>query len=125
MSLFTLDIAEILSGPTGTMQSFHFEQLLADNAFASVTCTTGLVMDIKLVRQDYGIECLIISLETTIDIPEEYIEWKEVSLSNQSREFHLKKLEKDTDDIQYINIHDVTIDLSQAIEEELLIAGLL
>jgi hypothetical protein len=74
MSLFTLDISDILTGPTGTMQAFHFEQSLPEEIFSGVVCTADLVMDIKLVKQDYGIECLITSLETTIDIPEECIE---------------------------------------------------
>ncbi len=124
MSLFSLDISEILGSPVGTLREFHFEQSLPKDTFSDVICTEDLIMDIKLVHQSYGIECLFISLETTINIPSESIEWKEISLSNQSREFHLKKSEKDTDDIQYIDTHDMIIDLTQAIEEELLIAGL-
>ncbi len=124
MSLFSLDVSEILGSPVGTIREFHFEQTLPDNTFSDVLCVEDLVMDIKLIHQSYGIECLFISLETTINIPSESIEWKEISLINQSREFHLKKSEKDTDDIQYIDTHDMIIDLAQAIEEELLIAGL-
>ncbi len=124
MSLFSLDISEILGSPIGTLREFHFEQALPEDTFSDVICRDDLIMDIKLVHQTYGIECLFSSLSTTIDIVSESIEWKEVSLSNQSREFHLKKSEKDTDDIQYIDMHDMMIDLTQAIEEELLIAGL-
>ncbi len=124
MSLFSLDISEILGSPIGTLREFHFEQSLPDDTFSDVICTDNLIMDIKLIHQSYGIECLFIALKTTIDIPSESIEGKEITLSNQSREFHLKKGEKDTDDIQYIDTHDMMIDLTQAIEEELLIAGL-
>ncbi len=124
MSLFSLDIAEILASPIGAIREFHFDQSLPDDTFNDVICTNNLLMNIKLVRQSYGIECLFVSLETTIDIPNESIENKEITLSNQSREFHLKKSDKDTDDIQYIDTHDMMIDLTQAIEEELLIAGL-
>lgn len=124
MSLFSLDISEILGSPVGTIREFHFEQTLPEDTFTDVICREELIMDIKLVHQSYGIECLFVSLETTIDIPSESIENKEILLTNQSREFHLKKSEKDTDDIQYIDTHDMTIDLTLAIEEELLIAGL-
>lgn len=124
MPLFSLDVSEILGSPVGTIREFHFEQTLPDNTFSDVICTEDLIMDIKLIHQSYGIECLFVSLDTTIDIPSESIEWKEITLSNQSREFHLKKSEKDTDDIQYIDTHDMMIDLTRAIEEELLIAGL-
>ncbi len=124
MSLFTLDIADILAWPVGTMQEFHFKQTIPEDTFSEVTCQDDLVMDIKIVHQSYGVECIFISLETTIDIPSESIEWKEISLNNQSREFHTKRLSDDADDIQYIDMHELTVDLTQAIEEELLIAGL-
>ncbi len=124
MSLFSLDISEILGSPVGTIREFHFEQSLPEDTFTDVICREDLIMDIKLVHQSYGVECLFVSLETAIDIPSESIENKEILLTNQSREFHLKKAEKDTDDIQYIDTHDMMIDLTQAIEEELLIAGL-
>lgn len=124
MSLFSLDIAEILSSPIGTMREFQFAQDLPTNTFSEVICEKNLIMDIKLIRQDYGIECLFLSLETTINIPSESIENKDIILKNQSREFHVKKHETDTDDIQYIDTHTMMIDLTQVIEEELLIAGL-
>lgn len=57
-------------------------------------------------------------------IPSESIEHKSLELENISREFHLKKKKEDTDDIEYINTHDATVDLSTIIEQELLIAGL-
>ena len=124
MSLFSLDISEILGSPVGTIREFHFEQAPPKDTFTDVICREDLIMDIKLVHQSNGVECLFVSLETTIDITSESIEGKEVTLANQSREFHLKKSEKDTDDIQYIDTHDMIIDLTRAIEEELLIAGL-
>ncbi len=124
MSLFALDIADILAWPVGTMQEFHFEQTLPDDTFTEVVCQDDLVMDIKIIHQSYGVECLIVSLQTTIDIPNESIEWKEIILTNQSREFHTKRLPNDADDIGYIDMHTLSIDLSQALEEELLIAGL-
>ncbi len=80
-------------------------------------------MNIKLIHQDYGINCIIQNLKTTITIASESIEKKIIELQNISREFHLKKTPKDTDDIEYIDTHDVTIDLTRIIEQELLIAG--
>ncbi|MEI6710815.1 MAG: hypothetical protein WCK88_00665 [bacterium] len=74
MSLFSLDISEILGSPVGTLREFHFEQSLPKDTFSDVICTEDLIMDIKLVHQSYGIECLFISLETTINIPSESIE---------------------------------------------------
>ena len=81
-------------------------------------------MTIKLLHQEYGIECILVALQTTIEIPSEGIENKEIEIIGVSREFHTKKQLQDTDDIQYINMHDGTIDLTEIIREELLIAGL-
>lgn len=74
MSLFSLDVSEILGSPVGTIREFHFEKTLPNDTFSDVMCTDELTMDIKLIHQSYGIECLFISLETTIDIPSESIE---------------------------------------------------
>lgn len=68
-------------------------------------------MHIKLARQEYGIECLLLSLTATIDIPDEGISGEEIELTDISREFHLKKKPTDTDEIEYINDRDMTIDL--------------
>lgn len=87
-------------------------------------CKENLSMHIKLVRQEYGINCFIQNLKTVVSIPSEELESVEISLENISREFHLKKRKEDTDDIEYINDHDATIDLSRVIEQELLIASL-
>ncbi len=81
-------------------------------------------MKIKLIRQDYGIECLLLHVQSTIEIPSEGIENKELNITNISREFHLKKQPQDPDDIQYIDIRESTIDLANIVREELLIAGL-
>lgn len=56
------------------MQEFHFEQTLPDDTFSEVVCQEDLVMDIKIIHQSYGVECLIVSLQTIIDIPSESIE---------------------------------------------------
>ncbi|MFA6079981.1 MAG: hypothetical protein WC753_00670 [Candidatus Gracilibacteria bacterium] len=124
MSLFSLDVSAILESPVGTLQEFHFEQIPPEDTFSEVICRGELVMDIKLIHQSYGIECVFVALKTTIDIPDESIQSEKVTLTNQSREFHLKKTPDDSDDIQYIDTHKLAIDLTQAIEEELLIAGL-
>jgi hypothetical protein len=49
-------------------------------------------MNIKLIRQEYGIECLLLHIESTIEIPSEGIENKELEITNISREFHIKKV---------------------------------
>ena len=76
------------------------------------------------MHQEYGIECMLADLRATIEIPSEGIEGKELEITGISREFHTKKQPRDTDDIQYINMHDGTVDLAQILREELLIAGL-
>ena len=81
-------------------------------------------MSIKLIRQEYGIECLLLDIEATVEIPSEGIEGKELEITNISREFHLKKQPRDPDDIQYIDIRESTVDLANIVREELLIAGL-
>lgn len=74
MSLFSLDISEILGSPVGTLREFHFEQTLPEDTFSDIICRDDLIMDVKLIHQTYGIECLFISLSTTIDIVSESIE---------------------------------------------------
>ena len=123
MSLFTIDISPLLHLPIGSISDFHFEQEIPMNTWDDLICETPLTMDIKLVRQEYGINCIIEELRTTITIPSESIEKKIIELQNISREFHVKKDPKDTDDIEYIDTHDTTIDLSKILEQELLIAG--
>lgn len=124
MSLFTIDISSLLSLPVGSISEFDFEQDIPEDTWEDLVCTQSLSMSVKLIREDYGINCLLQKISTTITIPSEGIEEKIVELDNISREFRLKKTEKDTDDIEYINLHDATIDLSRVIEQELLIAGL-
>jgi hypothetical protein len=124
MSLFTIDVSSLLSLPVGSISEFQFEQELPQDTWEDLICTESLRMSVKLIREDYGINCLLAEVATTITIPSEWLEGVSISLEHISREFHLKKTEKDTDDIEYINTHDATIDLSRVIEQELLIAGL-
>jgi len=124
MSLFTIDVSSLLQLPVGSISEFEFEQEIPTDTWEDLICEEPLSMDIKLVREDYGINCIIWSLSTTITIPSESIENKIIELNNISREFHLKKKKEDTDDIEYIDTHDATIDLSNILEQELLIAGL-
>lgn len=123
MPLFTIDISPLLHLPVGSISDFHFEQEIPTDTWDDLICETSLTMDIKLVRQEYGINCIIQELTTAITIPNESIENKIIELQNISREFHVKKDPKDTDDIEYIDTHDTTIDLSNILEQELLIAG--
>ena len=124
MSLFTIDVSSLLQLPVGSISEFHFEQEIPTDTWEDLLCEEVLSMSIKLVRQDYGINCIIQDLWTTITIPSESIENKGIELENISREFHLKKKPNDTDDIEYVDTHDATIDLSTIIQQELLIAGL-
>lgn len=123
MSLFTIDISSLLSLPIGSVSEFQFEEDIPSDTWEDLVCDEVLSMHIKLIRQEYGINCLIQDLKTTITIPSESIEKKIIELQNISREFHLKKSPKDTDDIEYIDTHDATIDLTRILEQELLIAG--
>ena len=124
MSLFTIDTSSLLQLPVGSISEFQFEQEIPTDTWEDLICEEPLSMNIKLVREDYGINCIIWSLSTSITIPSESIEDTIIELENISREFHLKKKKEDTDDIEYINTHDGTIDLARVIEQELLIAGL-
>ena len=122
--LFTLDISSLLSLPVGSIKEFEFEQNIPEDTWEDLICTESLMMSVKLVREEYGVNCLLMKITTTIAIPSEGIEDKTIELEYISREFHLKKKKEDTDDIEYVNTHDATIDLSRVIEQELLIAGL-
>lgn len=124
MSLFTIDVSSLLSLPVWSISEFQFEQEIPDNTWEDLICTESLSMSVKLFHEDYGVNCLLTQLVTTITIPSEWLEDVAISLEHISREFHLKKTEKDTDDIEYIDTRDVSIDLTTIIEQELLIAGL-
>ena len=124
MSLFTIDISALLSLPVGSVSEFQFEQEVPEDTWEDLVCTEDLMMSVKLIREDYGINFLLQEITTIFTIPSEWIEKKIIELDNISREFRLKKTPKDTDDIEYINTHDATIDLAKIIEQELLIAGL-
>lgn len=124
MSLFTIEVSSLLQLPVGSISEFHFEQEISTDTWEDLICEGFLSMTIKLVREDYGINCILQNLDATITIPSEGIENKTLALENISREFHLKKKNEDTDDIEYIDHHDATINLSTIIEQELLIAGL-
>lgn len=123
MSLFTIDISALLQSPVGSIEEFQFDQEIPQDTWEDLVCESDLQMSIKLIRQEYGLECIFGQLSTSISIPSEGIKNKEIEIDGVSREFHLKKRNEDTDDISYIDTHDGTIDLSIILEQELLIAG--
>lgn len=59
MSLFTIDVSPLLQLPVGSISEFHFEQEIPTDTWGDLICEESLSMDIKLVRQDYGINCII------------------------------------------------------------------
>jgi len=124
MSLFTIDISNLLWQPVGSVAEFQFEQDVPTNTWEDLICDEALSMHIKLVREAYGVNCILRELSTIVSIVSEGIEWTPIHLEHISREFHLKKDITDTDDIEYIDTRDATIDLIKIIEQELLIAGL-
>lgn len=105
------------------MEEFQFSQELPADIFEDIICVEPLDMHIKLIRQDYGIECLLCEVHTIVDIPTNDIKNKSIEIINIAREFHIKKLREDSDDIGYISDHDGTVDLADMIRQELLIAG--
>jgi len=96
-----------------------------DGSFQDIVMISPLKMDIQVVRQDYGVDVRILLLETTVDVPCDNISNTPIYLSDISREYHLDPTIEDTDDILYIDKHEQTIDLSTAIEQEILIACLI
>lgn len=124
MSLFTIDISALLASPVGNMEEFHFSQEIPMETWEDLLCEKELQMNIKIIRQDHGLDCLLSHLSTVISIPSEGIENRDIEIDGVTREFHIKKTTEDTDDISYINMRDGTIDLSLILEQELLIAGL-
>ncbi len=123
MSLFTIDISTLLQSPVGTVEEFQFSQDIPEDTFEDVICLEPLTIHIKLVRQEYGLQCLLVEVRTVVDIPSNDIKKKALEILDVAREFHLKKRKEDTDDIEYINDHDASIDLTQIINQELLIAA--
>lgn len=123
MSLFTIDISALLHSPVGTTEEFQFHDDIPEDTFEDVVCREPLDIHIKLVRQEYGIQCLLCELHTVVDIPSNDILQKTIDIADIAREFHIKKLREDSDDIEYINDHDATIDLANILSQELLIAG--
>jgi hypothetical protein len=123
MSLFTIDISNILSSPVGTIEEFRFAEEIPADTWEDLVCHGELEMTIKIVHQDYGVDCILSELTATISIPSEGIVERSVSIEGVAREFHIKKKREDTDDISYIDEHDATIDLTTILEQEIVIAG--
>lgn len=71
MSLFTIDVSSLLSLPVGSVSEFQFEQELPLDTWEDLICTEMLQMSVKLIREDYGINCLLTEVATTITIPSE------------------------------------------------------
>lgn len=80
MTLFTIDISTVLSAPVGSMEEFHFSQEIPADMWEDLVCETEFKMNIKIVKQDYGIDCILSELSTTISIPSEGIENKEIEI---------------------------------------------
>lgn len=59
MSLFTIDVSSLLQLPVGSISEFQFEQEIPTDTWEDLICEDALSMNIKLVRQDYGINCII------------------------------------------------------------------
>ena len=123
MPLFTIDISSILASPVGSLEEFQFCQEIPEKTWEDLICLRELQMHIRLIRQEYGLDCILSQLSTTVTIPSEGIEEKEITIDGVTREFHLKKSPKDTDDISYIDTRNGTIDLTSVLEQELLIAA--
>ena len=123
MPLFTIDVSILLQSPVGTVEEFQFSQDVPRDTFEDVICLEPLDIHIKLVRQEYGIQCLLIKVQTNVDVPANDIKKRAIEIIDIAREFHIKKLREDTDDIEYIDDHDASIDLGNIIHQELLIAA--
>lgn len=59
MSLFTIDVSSLLQLPVGSISEFQFEQEIPTDTWEDLICEEPLSMNIKLVREDYGINCII------------------------------------------------------------------
>ncbi len=68
MSLFTIDVSSLLSLPVGSISEFQFEQEVPEDTWEDLICTEILGMSVKLIREDYGINCLLQEITTTITI---------------------------------------------------------
>ena len=71
MSLFTIDISALLSLPVGSVSEFQFEQEVPEDTWEDLVCTEDLMMSVKLIREDYGINCLLQEITTIVTIPSE------------------------------------------------------
>lgn len=121
LSPFVIDISELLGEYEWGSEEYTFEERLDTWVFDEIVVQDTLKMDIQVVRREYGVEVRVVMLETTVDIPDDGIENKPVYLYDISREYHLNKSEEHTDDVWYIDKHEKTVDLTQAIEQEILI----
>lgn len=122
MSLFTIDITRLLQSPVGSFDEYQFEEEVPKDTWEDLTCESPLSMNIKIVREKYGLSCIIHDIMTSISVPADALKDVDVELENIAREFHIKKSPEDTDDIGYIDMNHCTIDLTQCIREELLIS---
>jgi len=80
MSLFTIDISSVLASPVGSMEEFQFSQKIPTNTWEDLICNEELRMNIKIIRQEYGLDCILGGVSTSITIPSEGIEEKKITI---------------------------------------------
>lgn len=122
MSLLSIDIVDILAAPVWTTDKMGFSSDIDKDIFESIICLSPMTISLRLIRQEYGIQCVFDSIQCVVSVPSEGISDAEIHLSDISRELHLKRHEDDPDDLGYIHSNDEVYDLSLMIEQEILIA---
>ena len=124
-SPFFIDISDIISTHLGDHESYEFEDEIDSHIFEEIVINWVLKIRFDLVRRSYGVELRIHQLEGNLDIPEDYISGQAVYLQHISREYHLEESIEDTDDVEYIDKVSLSVDIWNAIEQEILISCLI
>ena len=119
--MFEISIGELLASFHGDNRDYELEEDVPEDVFEDVICMSPIYMNVQIVRVDYGVIAIIRNLSVSVCV-DANPEIHEAELHDIEREFYLHHDASLPSDIGWIK--DAKIDLTQAIQEELLIAVL-
>ncbi|MDD2486975.1 MAG: hypothetical protein PHS92_01230 [Candidatus Gracilibacteria bacterium] len=116
--MFEISIGDLLSSFSGDSQELEFKGDILPGFYEDLEFIGPLYLKMKLITLDDGIMALFEKIEADViydGIP------KNISLDMIEREFKENVDPANPDDIKYINMKNMSIDLKDVIYEEILI----
>lgn len=123
--IFTIDVQDLLQDFAGAHEAYSFDENVPEDTFHNFMLQSDFLLKCHVYRNERGVELRIDRLECVIDIVEDEIIGKSICLYDITREFRLELDREDTDDIEYIDTREQTINIQNVIEQEILISALI